>query len=112
MEFKEPTEPQTRLEPVYQMSGYEHHSDRTYTFALNSNDEIDKVVVWTDGRTPKGVRFHTRNGSVSQIYGLPEDGAESVEFGQGKGCRLVGIYGNFNFASLHSLGFTFLPISQ
>lgn len=109
LEFNKPSDPQCRKEPSYHGFEYKRPDDRMRTFVLDPNDEIVKIVVWTEGTLANAVCFHTRMGLISQTYGIPKDGTETVEFHGGKGRRLVGVYGRFGYV-IDSLGFTFASI--
>ncbi|CAB9519546.1 expressed unknown protein [Seminavis robusta] len=89
----------------------------TSTFELCPNDEISKVVVWSDDKYVTAIQFYTMAGIVSPMYGIPKDknskDKNSVEttFEGGPGSRLVGIHGRFA-GVIDKLGFTFAVASD
>jgi hypothetical protein len=80
----------------------------TFTFELGGEDQIVKIVVWSDGILANAVQFHTEMGIISPMYGMPATPANSFTF-QGRcdsDSRLVGVHGRFGGA-IDKLGFSF-----
>jgi Jacalin-like lectin domain len=77
--------------------------NKTFTFPLGKDDQIVRVVVWSDGVLANAVQFHTEAGIISAMYGMPGPDATSSEF---QGHTLVGVYGRFGVV-IDKLGFSF-----
>ena len=81
------------------------------TFELYPNDEIVKIVVWSDNKLAHAVQFHTEMGIVSPMYGIPLPNSTATEFQGEDGSRLAGVHGRFG-AAMDKLGFSFVTLSH
>ena len=83
--------------------------NKVFTFGLDPNDQIVKIVVWSDGILANAVQFHTEIGLISPMYGIPLPTSIATEFQGEYGSTLAGVHGRFgNF--IDKLGFSFATL--
>jgi hypothetical protein len=81
-------------------------TNREFTFKLDADDTIVKVVVWSHGTYVNAIQVHTAYGNVSPLFGTHNESAKSVEFKGQAGEQLVGMYGKYG-GVIDSVGFSF-----
>jgi hypothetical protein len=85
---------------------HESASSTEFTFKLDADDTIVKVVVWSHGTYVNAIQCHTAYGNVSPLFGTHKENAKSVEFKGQAGEQLVGMYGKYG-GVIDSVGFSF-----